>query len=87
MREVELERIDADLRRTSEIRVVSRAEIYPSCSLPAVRPPQGSDRIRTGDRLDHNQELYQLSYSHHMRDLQEFRTRKPATPILRQVRG
>ena len=23
------------------------------------------DRIRTGDRLDHNQELYQLSYSHH----------------------
>ena len=42
------------------------------------------DRIRTGDRLDHNQELYQLSYSHHMRDLQEFCTRKPATPILRQ---
>jgi hypothetical protein len=25
-----------------EIRVVSRAEIYPSFSLPAVRPPQGS---------------------------------------------
>jgi hypothetical protein len=24
-----------------------------------------SDRIRTGDRLDHNQELYQLSYAHH----------------------
>ncbi len=24
-----------------------------------------ADRIRTGDRLDHNQELYQLSYSHH----------------------
>ena len=23
-----------------------------------------SDRIRTGDRLDHNQELYQLSYVH-----------------------
>ena len=23
-----------------------------------------ADRIRTGDRLDHNQELYQLSYSH-----------------------
>ena len=23
-----------------------------------------SDRIRTGDRLDHNQELYQLSYAH-----------------------
>jgi hypothetical protein len=22
------------------------------------------DRIRTGDRLDHNQELYQLSYVH-----------------------
>ncbi len=22
------------------------------------------DRIRTGDRLDHNQELYQLSYAH-----------------------
>jgi hypothetical protein len=22
------------------------------------------DRIRTGDRLDHNQELYQLSYIH-----------------------
>lgn len=50
-----------------EIRIVSRAEIYPSFSLPAVRPPQGSgvdDRIRTGDRLDHNQELYQLSYVH-----------------------
>ena len=25
-----------------------------------------ADRIRTGDRLDHNQELYQLSYSHHV---------------------
>lgn len=25
-----------------EIRVVSRAEIYPSFSLPAVRPPSGS---------------------------------------------
>ncbi len=24
-----------------------------------------ADRTRTGDRLDHNQELYQLSYSHH----------------------
>ena len=24
-----------------------------------------ADRARTGDRLDHNQELYQLSYSHH----------------------
>ncbi len=24
-----------------------------------------SDRARTGDRLDHNQELYQLSYAHH----------------------
>src|SRR5918995_4793717 len=23
-----------------------------------------SDRTRTGDRLDHNQELYQLSYAH-----------------------
>jgi hypothetical protein len=49
------------------------------------RPPgRVDDRIRTGDRLDHNQELYQLSYSHHVRDLQEFCTRKPATPILRQ---
>ena len=29
--------------------------------------PRGvADRIRTGDRLDHNQELYQLSYSHHV---------------------
>jgi hypothetical protein len=25
---------------------------------------QVDDRIRTGDRLDHNQELYQLSYVH-----------------------
>jgi hypothetical protein len=24
-----------------------------------------ADRARTGDRLGHNQELYQLSYSHH----------------------
>lgn len=24
-----------------------------------------SDRTRTGDRLDHNQELYLLSYAHH----------------------
>jgi hypothetical protein len=24
------------------------------------------DRIRTGDRLDHNQELYRLSYVHHV---------------------
>jgi hypothetical protein len=23
-----------------------------------------SERIRTADRLDHNQELYQLSYAH-----------------------
>ena len=23
-----------------------------------------SDRTRTGDHLDHNQELYQLSYAH-----------------------
>jgi hypothetical protein len=29
-----------------EIRVVSRAEIYPSFSLPAVRPPSGSARPR-----------------------------------------
>ena len=42
------------------------------------------DRIRTGDRLDHNQELYQLSYSHHMHDLQGIWPSKPATPILRQ---
>jgi hypothetical protein len=26
-----------------------------------------SDRTRTGDRLDHNQELYQLSYAHRAR--------------------
>jgi hypothetical protein len=26
-----------------------------------------SDRTRTGDRLDHNQELYQLSYAHQVR--------------------
>jgi hypothetical protein len=26
--------------------------------------PKVDDRIRTGDRLDHNQELYQLSYVH-----------------------
>ena len=25
-----------------------------------------SDGIRTHDRLDHNQELYQLSYAHHV---------------------
>jgi hypothetical protein len=24
-----------------------------------------SDRTRTGDHLDHNQELYLLSYAHH----------------------
>ena len=27
-------------------------------------PTEVDDRIRTGDRLDHNQELYQLSYVH-----------------------
>ena len=27
-----------------------------------------SDGTRTRDRLDHNQELYQLSYAHHARD-------------------
>lgn len=26
-----------------------------------------SDRIRTGDRRDHNAELYQLSYAHHVK--------------------
>ncbi len=26
-----------------------------------------SDGTRTRDRLDHNQELYQLSYAHHAR--------------------
>ena len=27
-------------------------------------PLRVSDRTRTGDHLDHNQELYQLSYAH-----------------------
>jgi hypothetical protein len=27
-------------------------------------PKKVSDRTRTGDHLDHNQELYQLSYAH-----------------------
>jgi hypothetical protein len=35
----------------------------PTCSLQAFRL-RVDDRIRTGDRLDHNQELYQLSYVH-----------------------
>jgi hypothetical protein len=34
-----------------EIRVVSRAEIYPSFSLPAVRPPSGSARAREDSNL------------------------------------
>ena len=29
------------------------------------RPTRVSDGTRTRDRLDHNQELYQLSYAHH----------------------
>ena len=37
-------------------------------SRATVRSPEKvSDRIRTGDRLDHNQELYQLSYAHQAR--------------------
>jgi hypothetical protein len=28
-----------------------------------------SDRTRTGDHLDHNQELYQLSYAHRVRPI------------------
>ena len=28
-------------------------------------PSEVSDGTRTRDRLDHNQELYQLSYAHH----------------------
>ena len=52
-REAELSHIDAEAKRVDEsldryfrafeeIRVVSRAEIYPSFLLPAVRPPGGS---------------------------------------------
>ena len=35
-------------------------------SIPRLKQPsvKVSDRTRTGDRLDHNQELYQLSYAH-----------------------
>jgi hypothetical protein len=34
-------------------------------TLPFAATSRGvDDRIRTGDRLDHNQELYQLSYIH-----------------------
>jgi hypothetical protein len=44
------------------------AKFGPFCSSkPASLQPllRGvDDRIRTGDRLDHNQELYQLSYVH-----------------------
>jgi hypothetical protein len=39
----------------------------PTERLPKSADLQGirvDDRIRTGDRLDHNQELYQLSYVH-----------------------
>ena len=32
--------------------------------------PRVSDRTRTGDHLDHNQELYQLSYAHRELPLQ-----------------
>ena len=37
---------------------------------PALAGASGgvSDGARTRDRLDHNQELYQLSYAHHARD-------------------
>ena len=31
---------------------------------PAEQDFRVSDRTRTGDHLDHNQELYQLSYAH-----------------------
>ena len=30
-----------------------------------LQPVRVSDGTRTRDRLDHNQELYQLSYAHH----------------------
>ena len=36
----------------------------PSTSCWAATELKVDDRIRTGDRLDHNQELYQLSYIH-----------------------
>jgi hypothetical protein len=36
--------------------------------IPDSRPlMRVSDGIRTHDRLDHNQELYQLSYAHHVK--------------------
>ena len=40
-----------------------------------------SDRTRTGDHLDHNQELYQLSYAHRARAILRARAgaAKPAT--------
>ena len=34
-------------------------------ALSALRLQEVSDGTRTRDRLDHNQELYQLSYAHH----------------------
>jgi hypothetical protein len=40
-------------------RELDEAEIQGICRVFRV-----SDRTRTGDHLDHNQELYQLSYAH-----------------------
>jgi hypothetical protein len=45
-----------------------------------------SDRTRTGDRLDHNQELYQLSYAHRV-DLQSSVRAGLRRPEARQRRG
>lgn len=44
----------------------SRLEIFPESESAVLQALllRVDDRIRTGDRLDHNQELYQLSYVH-----------------------
>jgi hypothetical protein len=55
----------------------------PSGDLPICRSLLGvSDRTRTGDHLDHNQELYQLSYAHQA-DLQSsgWRGERKASPL------
>jgi hypothetical protein len=55
------------LAKENAAALTSLETISPAGSLPDFSPPQElgvDDRIRTGDRLDHNQELYQLSYVH-----------------------
>jgi hypothetical protein len=53
---------DQDRQRSCLVPLVHSRD----CSTPLVRRPvRVSDGTRTRDRLDHNQELYLLSYAHH----------------------